>query len=126
MPKANILVVDDEIDVAKVVSSRLEKAGFGVSAASNGKNALEAVKKSLPDLILLDIMMPGMDGYEVADKLRKDSRTSLVPIIMLTAKAATQDKIKALKKPANGREPIVLVSMTYLRRYWPFRRHLST
>ncbi|MGB2706078.1 MAG: response regulator [Candidatus Omnitrophota bacterium] len=98
MPKAKILVVDDEIDVTKVVEARLKKANFDVSTAKDGKEALTSAKKTLPDLILLDIMMPGMDGYEVAERLRKDSKTSLVPIIMLTAKASTEDKIKALKK----------------------------
>jgi len=97
MAKANILLVDDEIDVIKVASARLEKADFDVSTAKNGEEALISAKKGLPDLILLDIMMPGMDGYEVAERLRKDEKTSLIPIIMLTAKASSADKVKALK-----------------------------
>ncbi len=123
MPKANILVVDDEIDVTKVVSARLEKAGFYVSAASSGKAALDEVRKSLPDLILLDIMMPGMDGYAVANELRKDPGTALVPIIMFTARTSTKDKIKALKngiedyitKPYDGNELIARIEAVLRR-----------
>jgi len=123
MSKSNILLVDDDADVRKVVGARLEKAGFGVSAASNGRGALELVKESLPDLILLDIMMPDLDGYEVAERLRKDRKASLIPIIMLTAKASTDDKIKALKmgiedyvtKPYDANELIARVEAVLRR-----------
>ncbi len=123
MPKANILVVDDEIDVTKVVGARLKKADFDVSTAKDGKEGLSFAKKAVPDLILLDIMMPGMDGYEVAERLQKDPKTSLIPIIMLTAKASSDDKIKALKmgiddyitKPYDANELIARVEAVLRR-----------
>jgi len=123
MPNVKILVVDDEADVRKVVSARLKKADFDVSTASDGKEGLISAKKGLPDLILLDIVMPGIDGYEVAERLRKDEKTSLIPIIMLTAKASSDDKIKALKmgiedyitKPYDANELIARVEAVLRR-----------
>ncbi|MDP8299196.1 MAG: response regulator [Candidatus Tantalella remota] len=97
MAKAKILIVDDEVFMAALVSERLKDAGFDIHVASSGKAALEYAKTALPDLIVLDIMMPVMDGYEVARRLHKDPKTSLIPIIMLTAKSLTEDKVKALK-----------------------------
>ncbi|MFH1305419.1 MAG: response regulator [Candidatus Omnitrophota bacterium] len=97
MPKNKILVVDDETDVAKMVCARLNKAGYDAASAGNGPIALEYVKKTLPDLIILDIMMPGMNGYEVAEHLHKNPKAALIPIIMLTAKTSTADKVKALQ-----------------------------
>ncbi len=84
-----ILVVDDEPDVLKVVSFRLEKAGYEVLAASNGKIALDLILENKPDLILLDLQMPVMDGYEVCRSIKGDDELKKIPIILLTAKSAS-------------------------------------
>ena len=97
MPKSKILIVDDETSLTELLSMRLKSLGFDASGVANGKAALDFVESTPPDLILLDIMMPGMDGYEVAERLHKNPKTSLIPIIMLTAKKSRDDKIKSLK-----------------------------
>lgn len=97
MDAPKILVVDDEIDATKIMTARLQKCGFDAEAVYNGKEALEYVKKKTPDLILLDLFMPEMDGYEVSKNLRANKRTSEIPIIMITVEVSQKDKIKALK-----------------------------
>ncbi len=95
MPKKRILLVDDEVDFAETMVMRLKLRGYKVSVVHSGEEALEKAKEK-PDLILLDVMMPSMDGYEVCRRLRKDSETKLIPIIMLTAKEMSQDKVEGL------------------------------
>jgi len=85
---ANILVVDDEEDIVQVVSIALEARGHDVRTAYNGKECVRAVKKNEPDLIILDVMMPKMNGMQVVDYLKNSSKYEHIPIIMLTA--ATQ------------------------------------
>ena len=82
--KKMVLIVDDEIDVLSVLEKRLSVAGFQVIKADSGIAALQLAKKLKPDLILLDVMMPGMEGGDVASELRKDSATAKIPIIFLT------------------------------------------
>jgi len=84
--KERILVVDDEPDTVELLQALLEGEGYAVETALDGPSALERVKASPPDLILLDVMMPGMDGLEVCDRLRFDPATCDLPIIFLTAK----------------------------------------
>ena len=123
MAEDNILVVDDEADVTKMISARLKKAGYNVHGVLSGKEAMDYVKTNRPDLMLLDIMMPEMDGYEVASQFRKDPKISLIPIIMLTAKKSTDDKIKSLKmgiedyitKPYNPDELIARIEAVLRR-----------
>ena len=86
--RKTILVVDDEPDYVAVVQTSLEKEGFEVEAAYNGMEALEKVKKNIPDAIVLDVMMPEMDGYAVCSELKEDKRYAAIPIIMLTAVAS--------------------------------------
>jgi diguanylate cyclase (GGDEF)-like protein len=96
-----VLVVDDDPDVARFVEVNLRSAGYEVLVASNGEEALERAVALRPDLVLLDVMMPKLDGFEVAQRLRRDSRTSSSSIIMLTAKALSSDKVLGLSSGAD-------------------------
>ncbi len=91
-----ILIVDDVPENLRVLGSMLNTEGYEISFASGGEKALEITQKVTPDLILLDIMMPDMDGYEVARRLKQEERTKDIPIIYLTGKADTDDVIKGL------------------------------
>lgn len=118
-----ILVVDDEADVVDLLSINLRSAGFAVVTAENGAAALAKARAELPNLIVLDIMLPQMSGLEVCKALKKDAPTSQIPIIMLTAKAEEVDKIVGLElgaddyvtKPFSPRELILRVK-SVLRR----------
>ena len=96
-----MLVVDDDPDVARFVEVNLRSAGYDVAVASNGEEALEKAVELRPDLILLDVMMPKLDGFEVAQRIRRDTRTSSCSIIMLTAKALSSDKVVGLSSGAD-------------------------
>lgn len=87
-----ILIVDDEPDLIDMLKDRLEAEGYTVIAASDGVEGLEKAKTEKPDLILLDIMMPKMDGYQVCRFLKFDEAFKHIPIILLTARAQPQDK----------------------------------
>jgi len=97
----SVLVVDDDPTVSDVVRRYLEQAGCRVRLAADGGSGLAAVDAERPDLVVLDLMMPGMNGLEVCKLLRADARTGRVPIIMLTAKAAETDKIVGLEMGAD-------------------------
>ena len=86
--KKKVLVVDDEPDFAAIVQTNLEKEGFEVEVAYNGVEGLEKVHASPPDAIVLDIMMPEMDGYAVCKKLKSDEKCADIPVILLTAVAS--------------------------------------
>lgn len=96
-----ILVVDDEDHIRRILKYQLEKHGYRVVLAENGEIALELVRREAPDLILLDLMMPKIDGFETCRRIRQSFQTSQIPIIMLTAKTELQDKIKGLQDGAN-------------------------
>ena len=100
-PSKKILVVDDDLDTLKLVGTTLEKQGFIIVAAKDGVEAMERVAQHQPDLILLDIMMPNMDGYEVTKRLRANPETADVPIILFTAKGQVEDKVAGLDVGAN-------------------------
>jgi DNA-binding response OmpR family regulator len=87
-----ILVVDDEPDVASLLTLLLKSQGYNVVSAGDGQEALEKARSEQPDLILLDVMLPKMDGYKVARMLKFDENFSSIPIIMLTAKVQEKDK----------------------------------
>lgn len=93
-----ILVADDELDLLNTVRAYLEDAGFGVLVATNGRDAVAAVRRDKPDLVILDLMMPVMDGWEAARQIRKESA---IPIIMLTARVDDADKIVGLEMGAD-------------------------
>jgi two-component system phosphate regulon response regulator PhoB len=91
-----ILVVDDEKDILELVAYNLQRNGYDVLTATSGDAALEIASSKIPDLILLDLMLPGMSGTEVARRLKSDNRTANIPIIMLTAKSEETDVVVGL------------------------------
>jgi diguanylate cyclase (GGDEF)-like protein len=100
MPET-ILVVDDDPDIARFVEVNLRSAGYDVSVASDGEEALDKAGTLRPDLVLLDVMMPRIDGFEVAQRLRRNPQTANTSIIMLTAKALSTDKVLGLTAGAD-------------------------
>ncbi|MDD5477828.1 MAG: response regulator [Candidatus Omnitrophica bacterium] len=99
--KEKILVVEDEKDIIKMLEYNLEKEGFKVITAGDGEDALDLAVRQHPDLILLDLMLPGMDGLEVCKALKKESKAAAIPIIMLTAKGQESDKVVGLELGAD-------------------------
>jgi two-component system alkaline phosphatase synthesis response regulator PhoP len=99
--KEKILIVDDEEHIIELIRYNLENAGYDVISAENGVDAVKLAKLQLPKIILLDLMLPGMDGYDVCKELRKNSSTSNIPIIMLTAKSEEFDKVLGLELGAD-------------------------
>jgi class 3 adenylate cyclase/CheY-like chemotaxis protein len=99
-PAARILVVDDTPQNVRLLEAILVPRGFAVVSAASGQQALDQVAQQPPDLVLLDIMMPGMDGHEVCRRLRADPSTALLPVVMVTA-SGDQDKVKALESGAD-------------------------
>src|SRR3989338_5920049 len=97
MPKHSILVIDDEKDILKLLQYNLEKEGYQVFLAKTGEEGLELAKRKLPDLIVLDLMLPGIDGLEVCKLIRSKKSTSHIPILMLTAKSTETDQIVGLE-----------------------------
>ncbi len=96
-----ILIVDDEADIVELVSYNLKKEGFSVDSAYDGEIALAAIKKNKYDLIVLDLMLPGLQGMELCRILRNDQKTKNLPIIMLTAKGEEVDRIVGLEMGAD-------------------------
>lgn len=92
-----LLVVDDEAILLKAVAATLRAEGYAVTTARSATDALVSVNQTMPDLIISDIRMPGMDGYELARILRANARTALVPIVFLTAKGERQDRIDGFR-----------------------------
>lgn len=107
-----LLIVDDDVDTLRLVGLMLQRQGYQIAAANNGHQALIMAQSELPDLILLDIMMPEMDGYEVTRRLKANISTNAIPIIMFTAKSQVDDKVAGfdmgaddyLTKPTQPRE----------------------
>jgi CheY-like chemotaxis protein/MinD-like ATPase involved in chromosome partitioning or flagellar assembly len=96
-----ILIVDDDVDSLKLIGMMLQRQGYEIVAASNGQQALARAHADEPDLIILDVMMPDMDGYEVCRRLRHDSTTQAIPIIMFTAKTLVDDKVAGFEAGAD-------------------------
>jgi two-component system alkaline phosphatase synthesis response regulator PhoP/two-component system response regulator VicR len=84
-------VVDDEPAMLRLMEFIMQRKGYGMLTATNGEEALQVIRQQRPDLVLLDIMMPRLDGYEVAEAIRKDPATAEIPIVMLSAKAQNED-----------------------------------
>ena len=119
----NILIVDDEADIVELVSYNLKKEGFIVDSASDGETALTKIRKGKYGLLILDLMLPGIQGMELCRILRNDPKTSVLPIIMLTAKGEEVDKILGLEmgaddymaKPFSPRELVARVKAVLRR-----------
>jgi two-component system phosphate regulon response regulator PhoB len=126
MTRERILLIEDEPDIAEVLQYNLEKEGFEVETARRGDSGLDAIRRDAPDLVLLDLMLPGMDGLELTRLLKRDGGTSRVPIVMLTARGEEVDRIVGLElgaddyisKPFSPRE-VVLRVKAVLRRHLP-------
>ncbi|BCW97978.1 MAG: response regulator transcription factor [Armatimonadota bacterium] len=120
MPK-KILAVDDEKHIVRLVQVNLERQGYEVVTANDGREALEKVESERPDLVVLDVMMPYMDGFEVLQNLRRNPSTRDIPVIMLTAKAQDADVFRGwqsgvdcyLTKPFNPMELISFVKRIF-------------
>lgn len=95
--KKTILLVDDESDYVDLLVMRLKSDGYGLMIAYNGAQALETIKDQTPDVILLDIMMPEMDGYDLCKRLKENNLSKTIPVIMLTAKATREDRFMGLE-----------------------------
>jgi two-component system, OmpR family, alkaline phosphatase synthesis response regulator PhoP len=121
MANKKILAVDDEKHIVRLVQVNLERHGYTVVTAFDGKEALEKVAAEKPDLIVLDVMMPYLDGFEVLKELKKDPDTRGIPVIMLTAKAQDADVFRGwqsgadcyLTKPFNPMELIMFVKRIF-------------
>lgn len=122
--KPRILIVDDEPDAIELIKFNMEESGYHIVTASNGRKALDEIKKDAPDLVVLDLMLPEVDGIEVCKIIRRNAETSDLPIIMLTAKAAEIDRVLGLElgaddymtKPFSPRELILRVKNLLKRR----------
>ena len=118
-----VLVVEDEKDILDLIEYNLEKAGFEVLTAVNGSEALRLIQQKRPDLVVLDLMLPGMDGKEVCLRLRREEETKQIPVIMLTAKAEEIDRIVGFEigaddymtKPFSPRELILRIKAVLRR-----------
>jgi two-component system phosphate regulon response regulator PhoB len=123
MASGRILLVEDEPDIAEILQYNLEKEGFEVAVETRGDSALERLRDEAPDLLILDLMLPGLDGLELARILQRDRRTAALPLIMLTARGEEVDRIVGLElgaddyitKPFSPRE-VVLRVRAVLRR----------
>ena len=98
---SNILVVDDDPDIRKLVSHILEKAGYFVMTAESALDAMDKDLEVVPDLLILDKMMPGMDGFELAEKLKSEQATSFIRVLMLTSCDSTRDFVDGLDAGAD-------------------------
>ena len=119
-----ILIAEDEKDIAELVEYHLKQSGFPVTVASDGTSALEKVKKNRPILIILDLMLPDMDGKDICRMLKSDPHTRTIPILMLTAKAEEIDRIVGFElgaddyvtKPFSPRELVLRVKAILKKR----------
>jgi CheY-like chemotaxis protein len=104
-----IMVVDDEEDMTHVISAILKREGYEVAVANSGEECLKKLDEEKPDLILLDVMMPGIDGWETCSKIREREDTKNIPVVMLTVKTSEEDMSKSFehKSDAHVGKPII-------------------
>src|SRR5690348_17100739 len=98
---SKILVVDDEPLIVEMIEDTLSSEGYEINKAYSGEEALSVIENNPPDLVLLDLMLPGMDGYEVCRQMQRDARFSHIPVIMLTAKSAIADRVSGYDRGAD-------------------------
>jgi len=96
-----LLLIDDDPNLILLVKDYLEFRGYEVVTAENGREALEVLEQEIPDMIICDVMMPEMDGYTLVDQVRQDPRTSWIPVLFLSAKGQSQDRVKGLNTGAD-------------------------
>lgn len=101
MAKETVLIVEDERDIMEMIAYNLRREGYQVREATTGESALAAIKAAQPDILLLDLMLPGLDGLEVCRRLKRDAKTEHLPIIMLTAKGDESDVVAGLELGAD-------------------------
>lgn len=101
MAKANILLVDDEPDLLELLQYNLTRAGYRVDCAASGESALRQMRSRVPDLIVLDLLLPDLDGLEVCKRMKQEPRTAVVPIVMLTARGEEADVVTGLELGAD-------------------------
>jgi two-component system phosphate regulon response regulator PhoB len=124
MAKPAILVVEDDVDILRLITYNFKTSGFDVATAQDGYEALALARRRVPDLIILDLMLPGLDGLEVCKELKRSEATRKIPVLMLTARAEEVDRIVGLElgaddyvvKPFSPRELILRVR-AILKRY---------
>jgi len=104
-PRGRVLVVDDEPDIVRLLTFALQADGYQVYSAKNGSEGLERARQEKPDVVILDVMMPGMDGFEVCNELRSKPDTASLPIIMLSALGQVSDRVKGLRAGADDYVP---------------------
>ena len=129
-PRPLVLVADDDPDILLLITVTLERDGYDVVTAKDGPSALEAAAERVPHLVVLDLMMPGLDGYEVTRRLRREQATKDVPIVIVTAAAEEHQATRALeagadaymKKPFSPRELLTRTAALILERR-PRSRH---
>ncbi|MBT4797580.1 MAG: response regulator transcription factor [Verrucomicrobia bacterium] len=97
----SILIIEDEIDIANLVGFNFERNGYSVDIAHDGREGLEKILKNQPDLVILDLMLPEIDGYKILKKMQRDTRSHSIPVIMLTAKSQIDDRLKGLELGAD-------------------------
>jgi two-component system phosphate regulon response regulator PhoB len=128
--RQRIAIVEDETDIVELVRYNLKKEGFEVESFESGRNALDSLRRSPADLVLLDIMLPDEDGFEICKKMRADSRLKTVPVIFLTAKGEEIDRVLGLElgaddyvvKPYSPRELVARVKAVLRRQSRPSER----
>ena len=124
---ARIFVVEDDTDIAELVAHHLGRAGFDVEVFHTGSDVMEQVRRQQPDLVVLDLMLPGLSGFEICRMMRGESSTATVPIIMLTARTEEDDRVRGLElgaddylmKPFSPRELVARIRAV-LRRAQPY------
>jgi DNA-binding response OmpR family regulator len=125
MNKKTIVIIDDDENVSGALKRILEvTGGYRVSIAANGKAGLKLVRKTLPDLVLLDIIMPGIDGFEVLKRLKSDTRTMSIPVVMVSSETDEESKIRGarlytdlyLTKPVVPADLLTRVAQVFKRR----------
>ncbi|HCQ81032.1 MAG TPA: DNA-binding response regulator [Verrucomicrobiales bacterium] len=97
----SILIIEDEVDIAQLIGFNFERNGYLVDIVHDGREGLEKVLKNQPDLVILDLMLPGIDGYQILKQMQRDPRSHSIPVLMLTAKSQIDDRLRGLELGAD-------------------------